>query len=135
MYVARFTLDPHADIERGWSGWMGISFSTLRAAAESLLDDCDDLDDKTDDEIESILDAHNFDIRFDEKLGEWRPVHHMGLSCFALEAKTLEAALVEKHRDAVGEGDKTIGKISYVCPVPGDDGWHIFECDDAVREN
>lgn len=135
VYVARFTLDPQDDIERGWSGFMGVAFNTLRNAAKTFLDiDTEELDAADEDQLESMLDDAGYDIRFDKKLGLYRHVHHTGLSCFALNAETLEDALVESHPDAIGEGWYTIGKVTYVCPVPNDDGWHIFECQHVGRE-
>ena len=138
-YVARFTTDPEADIKRGWSGWMGVTYSSLKSAVNELLGDVEevafgDIDDLGDDELADMLSDAGRDVRFDEAFGEYRLVHHEGLSCFRLDAQTLDEAVIEQHPDAIGEGWKTVGTVRHICEVASDPGWHIFECDDAIPE-
>lgn len=135
-YVARFTHDPQDDIERGWSGWMGLDFKSVSDAAEFHGVDTED---KSDDELLDILnDDENVDLRYDKRLNVWRVCHHEGLSCFALEAETATDAMIEaKSANLVwaGFGDKTIGKVKLVGAVEGVDDLFIFECEDACNEN
>lgn len=136
MYVARFTHDPQDDIERGWSGWMGSDFSSVADAAEFF---GIDIDEQTDDALlDILLEKENTDLRFDDRLKVWRTVHHEGLSCFALEATTIEDAMSEAKSANLmweGFGDKTIGNVKVIGAVEGVDDLFIFECDDATGEN
>lgn len=144
MYVARFTTNPEQDIERGWSGWMGYSAQTPAQYIETFIGMLpEDIDEMTDgDLIEWLADNHNTDLRFDNQVGEWRAVHHDGLSCWSLNAETIDAALIEatskadsKDIEWAGFGRATVGTISLVCKVDGVDDLYIFECDDVEGES
>jgi len=157
MYVARYTDNPEEDIKRGWSGWMGCNWATKEDAIDDLIEmpDDDELEAKQqrwirtwgelyedyDRFIADLRDslADDFDIRFDEYHNEWRHCHHDGLSCWALDAGTADAAVAEaKSKDADGkiiwafEGDKTHGEVKLVGHVSVD--LYIFECDYTTGE-
>jgi hypothetical protein len=142
MYVVRYTDNPEADIQRGWSGVMGMAWETALDAAVSMLVngeanlDRDEIEGLSDDELLSLMDDHNVDVRWDEGRKQYRLVHHSGLSCWRLEAETIEDAVAEaKHTGYWGGfGDKTIGKVTYVCSVPGSEDAHIFECNAVEAE-
>lgn len=140
VYVARFTTNPEEDIKRGWSGWMNVSWeNVVEAAYDQLVNGRANLDEEKiqgliDDDLLSMLNDYGFDVRYDDTAKLWRLVHHDGLSCFRLNAETLEDALLEEHPEAFGEGDCTLGSVQYVAPVPGSEGWHIFECADTKKE-
>lgn len=135
MYVARFTADPQDDIQRGWSGWMGCDWKTLQDAAEFHGIETDSQDN---DELLDLLSEEGYDIRFDERLNAWRLVHHEGLSCFSLEASSVEAAIEEARNADLkwhGFGSRTLGAVKLVASVDGIDNLYIFECSDATTEH
>lgn len=91
--------------------------------------------------------AETHDIVLDPRGGTWRAKHHDGLSCWALDAGTLEEAMAEavsKHTTGAiewgGFGWQTQGDVKHVVKVwqsdAGSDAgqlW-IFECDDVSHE-
>lgn len=140
MFVARFTDNPEADIKRGWSGWMGQEYpSPLDAAYVHYLGDDDnlELEELDEDEILDILGRNGYDLRYDEAHANWRICHHDGLSCWKLEAKTIEDAIVEAEVapiDWVGFGYATVGTVRLVAKT-SKENLYIFECDRVDIEN
>lgn len=136
MYVARFTHDPQDDIERGWSGWFGLDWKSVRDAAEFH---GIEVDEQTDEElIEILADDENVDLRFDNRLKVWRVVHHDGLSCFPLEAETADDAIAEAKAAGLewaGFGYQTMGSVKLIGTVDGVDDLFVFECEDAHPEH
>ena len=159
MYVTRYTLTPHYDIQRDWSGWMGDGFDSEVEGLEFVLEQAgvagEDLDERWENwqdedwrpwhhrDTESYIDFlrdlasdHDIEVAYNEAWGRWQHVHHSGLSCWPLEAETLEEALAEaasRSFDWSGFGHRTLGKVVYVCAL-GDD-LHLFECDDTTPED
>jgi hypothetical protein len=138
-YVVRNTDNPQADIERGWSGFMGQDWPSLMAAARSLLSDTDydrdQLDGMSEDEITDVLADYGFDVRYDAQFGTWRHVHHDGLSCWLIYAETLEEAIEmapEANLGWGGFGHATVGKVELVASLSKT--VHIFVCDGVVSE-
>lgn len=164
MFVARYTNNPEGDVKRGWSGWGlggGMTWASLdewateTAQGPDFEDDIDERQERwvrtygseyEDWEVfaqaylEDLADQNN--IRYDEVNECWRQVHHEGLSCWALDAATIEDAIAEatqKHEAEriawAGSGYATTGKVAYVVTIEGtDDLLHIFKCDNAVPE-
>lgn len=139
MYVARFTNNPEEDVKRGWSGYMG-SYSTPTECADFLGVDVEGMDDET--IIDLLLDQENTDLRFDAVTEEWRVWHHDGLSCWELEAETVEDAITEAAKRASndeiawgGFGQRTLGKVSLVCKVEGINYLYVLECEDTCDEH
>jgi len=151
MYVARYSFNPEYDARRNWSAWIGVGGDTPEAVAlqiadvvdhpETLVDEtgeCIDWSDASDEmKIAYVLEAE--DIRYHEVAGRWMHVHHTGLSCWSLDAETLEEAIEEARAlDACGEiewggfGQCTGGKVKYVASV--NETLHIFECDYVTSE-
>lgn len=132
QYIIRYTTNPVADIERGWSGWMGMDYATLAEAAEEL---CQEYD-LTEDEAETLLERRNHDVRWDVNCKRYRAVHHDGLSCYALEADDEAAAWDEARTQATGiptgEGDMTEGAVSHLGRIA--DHWHLFRCKSTWTE-
>jgi len=165
MFVARYTNNPEGDIKRGWSGWGlagGMPWNSLGEWASEMgvgPDFEDDIEERQtrwintygeqyedwDTFCQAYLEdlAEENDIRYDEVEGCWRQVHHDGLSCWTLEATTLEEAIEEaacKHEAGTiawaGTGYATIGTVKLAASVEGTDGLlHVFECDSAVAES
>jgi len=150
MYIARFTTQPAADIERGWSGWFGGQYKTrieyvientsvdvLEAAYQrSSEEDYDAF-------LESYAEDHADDevIRFDAQCGAYRVFHHDGLSCWALEAQTEADAIAEARQLASsGEiqhgslGQRTHGRVVLVGAVEGIETLYVFWCDSTSAE-
>lgn len=125
-YVARYTSNPEVDIERGWSGYFGYGdWATIDEAYDGI--------------IEVGGDPDRADIRFDEYEGLYRLVHHDGLSCWELEAETIEDAIEEARRlDNAGSivwggfGYQTHGDVRVIAQVHDD--LYIFECDYTTQE-
>lgn len=156
MFVARFTFSPEYDVQRNWSGWMGVDFATELEAYEFVAEhniDSDTLNEKWEkwqdedhatwhhrdhsNRLDFLQDVVNVDIRYNEVWGRWQIVHHNGLSCFSLDAETVEDAVSEAKTSNFGWfgfGQSTEGKVKYVCPVDGVDYLHIFECEYASNE-
>src|SRR5579885_2831446 len=105
MFVARYTVNPEADVKRGWSAWMGISEDTEEKALSLALDqatlseeDRQIVDEWYDYDVEALREIaknYNVDVRFDEDANKWRLFHHDGLSCWSLNAETIEDAIRE----------------------------------------
>jgi hypothetical protein len=132
MLVARFTNNPIGDIKRGWSGYMGCAWETLEEAAD-FFGIYENEDGEYD--IEKMMEDH--DIRFDTDVNLYREVHHDGLSCWKLQASTIEEAIEEAKTAGFewsGFGQATKGTVKYVCAVEGIEDLHIFECKDIVSE-
>ena len=120
MYVARYTNNPEGDIERGWSGFMGMQWAS---ALEWLKDntqfsegfgidaDGGDLEERQQrwvntygdeyEDLDTFINAYAEEaaeengIIFDATLNLWRAFHHDGLSCWALDAETDAEAIAE----------------------------------------
>lgn len=143
VFVARYTNDPQADLERGWSAYMGLqAVSPRQYVAKFVWDDVPaDFDDMTDAEIVDWLSDLGIDLRYNAAIALWCSVHHDGLSCWALDAETPEAAIAEAQAAAregqiswSGFGQATVGKVLYVTSVPGIENLHIFECEGTEGE-
>lgn len=155
MFVARFTLTPEYDIQRNWSAWMGMDFETQEEAYEAVAEqqineEIYEMWEKWQDEdyqtwhkrdhdswIDFLQDKVNADIRFNEVWNRWQVVHHDGLSCWILDAESVEDAVTEAKQSNLvwyGFGSHTVGKVSYVCAVEGIEHLHIFECEDTSVE-
>jgi len=156
MFVARYTITPEYDVTRNWSAWMGMDFATQEEAYEFVAEqqiDSDTLErkwEKWQDEehatwhhrnhaswIGFLQDVVDADIRFNEAWGRWQIVHHDGLSCWTLDADTVDSAIVEAQNsglDWYGFGSNTVGKVEYVCDVPGIEYLRIFKCEDVEAE-
>jgi hypothetical protein len=155
MYVARFTNNPQADIERGWSGYFATNWNTIEEAindtnAELLEDELleetqqrwintwgdkyEEYDTFITEYMEEI--AEELNIVFDEQSKIYRPFHHWGLSCWALEANTEEEAIQEiSERTDIqwgGFGQQTIGDVKIIKQI--NDLLWLFECEDAQNE-
>lgn len=141
--VARFTNNPTGDIERGWSGYMGMGFKTPQEAVDWFWTGDDDIEpaEMTDEEaIDWLADYNNTDLRLDAQCGLWRSCHHDGLSCWSLESTTDTGAIIEarlmSQSGEIGWGDfgwATVGSVRLVAHVCGD--LYIFECDDIKGES
>ena len=152
MFVARYSFNPQYDAIRNWSAWIGVEGDTPEAVALQIADVIEHpatlLDEETSERIDwsdasdemkisYVLEAE--DIRYHEVAGKWMHVHHNGLSCWSLDAETLDEAIEEaREKDALGEiewggfGDCTVGKVKYVASVS--DVLHIFECEYVTAE-
>jgi hypothetical protein len=132
-YVARFTETPEQDIERGWSGYFAPFLTDVKEALEDLAHV--DTEEMTEDEMLEAAEENN--LCQDPHTGAWRPFHHAGLSCWALEAETEADAMIEAaaiHDNAWGGfGQRTIGKVRLVGKVR--DALYLFECEDAASED
>ena len=148
MYVARYTFDPKYDARRRWTGYISPQGETPEALAEKLLDlrmvtlpqrlwDAWEMGQR-DEAIAYVLEHE--DIRYHEGAEQWLLVHNpRGLSCWPLEAETVEEAIAEARAlDADGRiewcgwGHVTIGDVRHVAAVS--DTLHIFAVDDTMRE-
>lgn len=158
MYVARNTFTPEYDTERNWSAWIGNAWESQEEGIIDQLEvagiDSEELESRWErwqdaehntwhhrdtesyiDFLSDLASDNGIDIRFNEKYGKWQLVHHEGLSCYRLEAESLEEAVAEAKAGEFpwhGFGDMTIGTVKYVASVT--DTLHIFECDDACVE-
>jgi len=151
MFVARYSFNPEYDARRNWSAWIGVEGDTPEAVARLIADVVERpsmLTDETGERVdwedapEALKIAYvldNEDIRYHEVAGKWMHVHHEGLSCWSLDAETLDEAIEEARTlDARGEiewggfGDRTVGKVKYVASV--NETLHIFECDYVTSE-
>ena len=159
-YVARFTNDPKADMERGWSGWMGHQWPTLESAlnavaAENIQEEAleerqmrwmntwgeqyADFEFFKQQYFEEL--AETMSLRFAEPLSMWRAVHHEGLSCWSLQSSTAVEAIAEARTLAEsrkigwgGFGQVTFGAVTLVAPVEGVDDLYVCECEDVGDE-
>lgn len=143
-YAIRYSPDIHADLARGWSAWMEARFSSLLDLVETYCGDYDVADylESCDSDIDNALldlaDARNLDVRRDPATGQWCLVHHDGLSCYALNAASMDAALDEGAvlaaaiGEPVGNGDRTYGDVSLVADLGA--GWYLLQCDDTIPE-
>jgi len=138
-YVVRNTDNPAGDIARGWSGIMGQEWPSLMKAARSLLADTDydrdALEFLSEEEVADVLAEYGFDVRYDAQFGNWRQVHHDGLSCWLIKAETLEEAIEmapEANLGWGGFGHATVGKVELVASLS--ETVHIFVCDGVVAE-
>ncbi len=130
MFVARFSDNIQADIERGWSAWMtpGLCGS---------YDDCQ----------QDIADGYACgDIReFPEKPGSYGIVHHQGLSAYLLSADDEDSAVEEAI--AAAKGGKIdgsgFGVAAFNCQlvrtiprelVKSQRELHILRCEDYESE-
>jgi hypothetical protein len=87
--------------------------------------------------------AEEHDIVFDPRGGQWRQVHHGGLSCWALESDDLQSAIEEArklHDEAKiewgGFGYQTHGTVKAIAKVTTlEEGelW-LFECESVSHE-
>ena len=151
MFVARYSFNPEYDARRNWSAWIGVEGDTPEAVARLIADVVEHPSTLTDEtgervdwedapealKIAYVLD--NEDIRYHEVAGKWMHVHHAGLSCWSLDAETLDEAVEEaREKDARGEiewggfGQCTVGKVKYVASISG--VLHIFACDYVTSE-
>lgn len=158
MYVARFSSDPISDLERGWSGFFGESYDSPEQFVREMFSDeleDDDLIQRQErwirtygseyEDYDLFLSEYCSELAeerglcYDKTLGKWRVKHHDGLSCWALEAQTVEEAVREAlSRNDVkwgGFGQRTLGKVRLVCAVPNIDNLYIFECEDVEDEH
>lgn len=128
LLVARFSNDIKADIERGWSTWMlpglGGTYSDCEQDAEDF-------------------GFSNAEIReFPEHPGSFGIIHHEGLSCYLLDAESVEEAIEEvkeRHLDGSGYGHATIGKVLLLRSIPAKEAGsirdlHILEVEDCKLE-
>lgn len=142
MYVARFTQTPSQDVERNWSGYFAPFYTDTKEALEFFgflpegYDYIDD-DERAEIDLDEIAERNNL-VR-DPHTQAWRPFHHNGLSCWLLNASTLEDAIVEakaKHGTQEiswgGFGNYTKDSVSYICTVEGD--LCIFQCNEVGWE-
>ncbi len=142
QYVVRVTLDPAADIARGWSGWQGMVYDSLADAAEDLIADLDEIWESSSfedygDFCVDQLHRQGLDVRMDEPLGKWRLVHHGGLSCYALDTEDEQEAweLARAGRwDGTGEAEYTIGEVRWIGEVDPEWHLHLFACERTGRE-
>ena len=143
VYVARFTNNPEADIQRGWSAFMGER-GNLWSAADMVMTQhgYDTNDYETEDEILEVLEEIGVEFRQYPENGEWAQFHHEGLSCWPLNATTTDDAICEaialannKKIEWAGFGSATEGKVEYICPVSGIENLHIFSCEDICGED
>lgn len=126
MFVVRNTLTPEADIERGWSAWIGREWNSQTEALRDLA-------------VEAMNEHEAFDVRFNESYGRWMHVHHEGLSAWLLDAETETEAWTEAREGAAqdrfpwyGFGVATVGTVRLVGHVA--DTLYLFECDDVTEE-
>lgn len=127
MLVARFSDNIEADIIRNWSTWMTPG---LGGDYNDCMKDIED----------GFADG---EIReFPEFPGCYGIVHHEGLSCYALEAETIEDA-IEEVKDrchfGCGYGERTIGKVKLLHTVSHiemetERDLHILEVEDCECE-
>jgi len=152
MYVARYSFNPEYDADRNWSAWIGIDGSSAEDVALQIADVVQHppaLFDSETGEYYAWEDAPEWmkidyvlkheDIRYHEIARRWMHVHHEGLSCWRLDAETLDEAVEEARvKDARGEiewggfGFATIGAVKYVASVS--ETLHIFECNHVTSE-
>ena len=151
MFVARYSFNPEYDAIRNWSAWIGVEGDTPEAVARLIADVVEHpsmLTDETGERVawedapEALKVAYvldNEDIRYHEVASKWMHVHHEGLSCWSLDAETLDEAIEEaREKDALGEiewggfGQCTVGKVKYVASI--NETLHIFECEYVTSE-
>lgn len=162
MYVARFSDNIQNDIERGWSGYFAEFDTDVRSALlnigvaveEDKLetrqqrwintygDAYEDYESFLNEYLLELAEEHN--LRQDPHTQAWRPFHHQGLSCFALEADNLDSAIREATEGALswgGFGQATVGTVKALHKITGtgnlekDDFLWILECDDVKPES
>jgi len=150
VYIARFTSDPVADIQRGWSGWFGGQYKTrIEYVIENTSVDVLEAayQRSSEDDYDAFLSAYAEDcaddevIRYDPQCGAYRIFHHDGLSCWALEAQTEADAIAEaRHLASSGSiehgsiGQRTHGRVVLAAAVEGIETLHIFWCDSTSAE-
>lgn len=143
MYVARFTTNPAGDIQRGWSAWMSDGWESEREALESVArmlpqysDYAETYPDLTDDEIvDRIIEREEIDVRYHPTLRRWYHVHHDGLSCFPLDAESVDEAVAEARGASLewsGFGAATVGEVRLVGHAGGD--LYVFEVEGVTEE-
>lgn len=111
VYVLRFSRRIHADIERGYTGYMG-SFCATRAGVL---------------EETAGIQPNDAGYVYDPTSGGYIGYHHSGLACFALKAANFTSALNEAHKliedidpSAFYLGDQTIGRVELIAELaPG----------------
>lgn len=163
MFVARFTQSPLNDIERGWSGYFFPFVTDVREAIETA-GGSDALDEDLMEEKQSkwihtygeryedwdVFEAEyledvadDLNLRQDPHTGAWRPFHHNGLSCWALDADNIDDAIVEAAQRNIqwaGFGQVALGNIQCVAKIVNtgnqekDEFLYIFECDEIQVE-
>lgn len=143
-YVARWSQNIEGDIQRGWSAWQSGQWgcADLGDFLSSLyLTDAYSEDELTPELLEEIAEENN--VIFDEVDGCWRQFHHNGLSCYPLNAETVEEAIeivsTENVGDGAGFGHRTIGKVRVVARihelVDGENyALYVLECEDSLPE-
>lgn len=162
MYVARWTANPHLDIDRGWSAYQGFMEDDLESALEMAgftMPDDEELEEVQARWVRTYGDhyedwdtfrqewleekAEEYDLRQDPHFGTWRPFHHDGLSCYVLQAGSVFGAMIEAKMGGAGDGSgfgyATVGKVEVVakvCHLIEDSSYalYIFECDDVEVE-
>ena len=153
-YVIRYSDHIEADIERGYSCWMGAfeSFEHLlwlmgmdEHALRALWNSAELLErwELTANNWEEFLGRLHQELLWEAAIegddGQWRLFHHRGLSCFLLAAETKEEALEEVAAEydlsgpPTGEGQATEGAVQIIANLGG--GWWLLECEDTSSES
>lgn len=149
MYAIRFTPSIENDIERGWSAWMGMRYSSFLALVNTAaeVDEyhysewCDerDLDAETEEAAEKyVSDYLDWDVRLDPATNELCVVHHDGLSVYVVDEEDLQVNLDTasdwdaQRAGASGEGYATQGRVTSVAQFGW---WHVLEVEDVTPEN
>lgn len=129
LLVARFSDNIHADIDRDWSTWMLPGLGGTYKDCEQDIED---------------FGFGDSEIReFPEYPGSFGVVHHEGLSCYLLDAESVEDAIKEvkeRYLDGSGYGHTTIGKVLLLKTIPAKEvgsirDLHILAVEDCEAED
>lgn len=96
-YVARRTMNPAADLQRGWSAWGGMyeAHPFSLAAVEMKLCERDDVEFIEDARkaAEFVRDELDLDVQKCPATGMYALRHHDGLSSYELDADSIDTAI------------------------------------------
>lgn len=149
MYAIRFSPSIENDIQRGWSAWMGMRYSSFLILVNTAFEVdeyhysewCDerDLDAETEGAAEKyVSDYLGWDVRLDPATNEMCVVHHDGLSVYVVDEENLQVNLDTasdwnaRNSTADGFGHATQGRVTIVAQFGN---WHVLEVESTTPED
>lgn len=144
MFVVRYSTTIEKDIELGFSCYMGTLGTSVVDALEIDGYDIETLEARYerfggDESFEEYLVENvvpDSGIIFDERFGAYRSYHHAGLSCWGLEADSVEGAIAEatQHVGCAGAelAQYTIGTVHIVREIAAN--VYLLECESYANE-